>query len=401
MVINLIFLMIPVFLTVYLYLKYGAETAIEKSVIPFMILIPFSFREYISPYAPLLTFYCCAILPLLIIGLIVYKVPRNFSLMDLLVLSFVLMCTYAGFESSGSQFGKSIIMYEAMETLIPYFVIRCFIEKRNVIRFLTTLTIFISITAIFAPVEFFINRTLANIYQIFWQKNGLWAPFVRNGFNRVYSMYGHPIHAGIIFSTSVILLIVLYKLRVYRNKKLITALILINVMALIMTISRSSYIMIIPSIMVFWYSLVGHKKTYAVILVVMFTVGYTVGMDMYNSYIEIKPGEKASETKQSAYYRKQLLDNYTEIAKKRPFYGYGNNIPVLGGQYSIDNHYLLLSLRYGYIATGIFILMHLMALIKAIIISREYTKNFKIFCFMKNFFVSLPRKQWRFLCDDI
>ena len=341
MVINLMFLMIPVFLTVYLYLKYGAETAIEKSVIPFMILIPFSFREYISPYAPLLTFYCCAILPLLIIGLIVYKVPRNFSLMDLLVLSFVLMCTYAGFESSGSQFGKSIIMYEAMETLIPYFVIRCFIEKRNVIRFLTTLTIFISITAIFAPVEFFINRTLANIYQIFWQKNGLWAPFVRNGFNRVYSMYGHPIHAGIIFSTSVILLIVIYKLRVYRNKKLITALILINV----------------------------------VILVVMFTVGYTVGMDMYNSYIEIKPGEKASETKQSAYYRKQLLDNYTEIAKKRPFYGYGNNIPVLGGQYSIDNHYLLLSLRYGYIATGIFILMHLMALIKAIIISREYTKR--------------------------
>ncbi len=74
MVVNLMFLMIPFFFTIYLFFNYGAESAIEKSVIPFMILFPLSFNVFLSPYVPLLTFYSCAIIPLFVIGLIIYLI---------------------------------------------------------------------------------------------------------------------------------------------------------------------------------------------------------------------------------------------------------------------------------------------------------------------------------------
>lgn len=375
MVRNLILLMIPFIFTIYLYLKSGAEAAIEKSVIPFMILVPFSFKVFLSPYIPDLSFYSCAIIPLLIISLVIYKIKIDISIMDILVLLYVLVCSYVGLESTDNRFGFIILSKEAIETLIPYFIVRCFIEKERTLRFLTILSIFISITAFLAPIEFFFNRNIAHIYQLIWGGNGLWAPFIRYGFYRVHSTYGHPIHAGVLFSISIIISLMLYNIMKFDNRKKYILLIGINILAMIMTISRASYIVIIPTIFLFYYSIVKNKKIYAISYIIILILSFSIGNNLYNDYLEVKPGEIPTEAKQSAYYRKLLVENYIELAKEKLQYGYGARIPVLDGQFSIDNYYLLLVLRFGVIPLILFILMHLIVIIKSIILTKNYTKR--------------------------
>lgn len=375
MAFNLILLMIPVLLTIYFYLKYGGEYAIEKSVIPFMILIPFSFRVFISPYMPELTFYVCSILPLFIMGLIFYKPNITISLMDILVIGYLGTCIYAGTESIGNDFALSTLNYEGTETIIPYFVIRIFIDRDKILRFIVTLFNVILITAILAPFEFFINKNLAHIYQIFWRDNGLWYPFVRYGFFRVRSTYSHPIHAGIIFAVTIIIAFMIYKLRVIKNKKKAILIITILLMAMIMTITRAAYVAIIPAIMMFCFALVKSKKLYTIIFTGTMIFGFIVGGVIYDSYLEVAPGEIPDEAKQSAAYRKVLTENYIKIAKEKPYFGYGPRIPVVSGQDSIDNYYLLLALRYGYGPLIIFILLHILSLIKVIIFSSKCSKR--------------------------
>lgn len=375
MVVNLIFLMIPFFFTIYLFFNYGAETAIEKSVIPFMILFPLSFNVFLSPYIPLLTFYSCAILPLFIIGVIVYKIKMDFSMMDLFVVLYIIVTLYVGIESAGKVYGYSMLSIELITSLIPYFVIRCFVEKTSVLRILVILTIFISITAIFAPSEFFINRHLGHIYQLFWRGNGLWAPFVRYGFNRVHSSYGHPIHAGVMFSVALMIAVMIYKMRIFKNKKIIWGIIVINIIAMIMTVSRASYVTVVPSIMVFWYSVAKNKKSYLIFFISIITIVVSIALPMYNSYLEIKPGEVITETKSSAIYRKMLFDSYMELAKERYLIGYGNKIPQESGQYSIDNEYLFIALKHGIIPLILFILMHLFVLFKTIVTTNNLSRR--------------------------
>ena len=281
MAINLMLLMIPFFITTYMYFNHGAERAIEKTVIPFMVLIPLSFNVFLSPYIPLLTFYSCSILPLFILGIVVNKVKMDFSLMDLLVIMYIIVTLYVGIESSGKIYGYSMLSIEIITSLIPYFVIRCFVSRGKVMRMLVSLAIYISITAIFAPTEFFINRHLGHIYQLIWRGNGLWAPFIRYGFNRVMSSYGHPIHAGIVFSVALIISVMIYKMKILKNKKLIVGMIIINIIAVIMTISRASYIITTPSIMLFWYSVVKNKIVYAIIYIFF----YKYSCFCYTAYV--------------------------------------------------------------------------------------------------------------------
>lgn len=375
MAINLMFLMIPLFFTIYLYFKYGAEAAIEKSVIPSMILVPLTFKVIISPYMPTLTFYSCAILPLFVIGIVVYKSKLEYSVMDIMVIAFVIACVNAGYESTGVVFSKVTVMYEATETILPYFVIRTFVSKDRVLRVVTVLTLFISATAFLTPFEFFLNKNLAQVYQIFWKDNGLWFPFVRYGFFRVFSNYWHPIHAGIVFSVALIFSIMLYKMNVFKNKRVIKLIIFANIMAILMTISRASYVVIIPAILIFWYSTVKNKKAYAVIVSCIMIFAYILGTAWYDSYLELAPGEVPDEAKQSAAYRKVLTENYIGIAEEKLLYGYGPKLIVVDGQWSIDNYYLLMVLRYGIIPLILFIAMHLMIIIKAIILSREMSKR--------------------------
>ncbi len=366
MAINLMFLMIPFVLTIYFYLNYGAETAIEKSVIPFMVMVPFTFNVIVSPLFPVLSFYSCTIFPMLVIGLIVYKIKMDFSLMDFFMVSYIVVTYYVGLESSGKIYAGYMLGLESIYSIIPYFVIRCFVDKKSVLRIMMALFIWISIPALFAPLEFFFNRGLAHIYQIFWRSNGLWAPFVRYGFYRVYSNFGHPIHAGIVFSVSILIGVMLYKMKVFKNKKTIVFMIMVNIMAMIMTLSRSSYITLVPVLMLFWYSVVKNKKSYMILSSSFMFLTISIVMPLYNSYLEIKPGEVLTETKSSAIYRKMLTDNYIEIAKEEYLIGYGEHIPVLDGQFSIDNEYLFIALKHGIIPMIIFGMMHLMVLIKAI-----------------------------------
>ena len=81
-------------------------------------------------------------------------------------------------------------------------------------------------------------------------------------------------------------------------------------------------------------------------------------MDAAIAYVSVSRGEATTKTRETAAYRNEMLQNYVDVVKEKPWTGFGKNaIPVVKGQKSIDNQYLFLSLMHGLPSAIVFALL--------------------------------------------
>jgi hypothetical protein len=96
----------------------------------------------------------------------------------------------------------------------------------------------------------------------------------------------------------------------------------------------------------------------------------------FDSYVSTGREKAKTQSQETAAYRKELLDKYTAIAMQKMWLGWGmDHWPKIGGMPSIDNYYLLLTLRHGVISSGL-LLAILLALISRLF--RNGMKNWSL-----------------------
>jgi O-antigen ligase len=95
-------------------------------------------------------------------------------------------------------------------------------------------------------------------------------------------------------------------------------------------------------------------RTYVTVLA--FFAAIIVAVPIYyasDSYVSVKSFNGSNEARESAAYRREMIEQYMGIAEERPIWGWGSNVrgkglyPRVEGMDSIDNHYLLLALNSG------------------------------------------------------
>jgi hypothetical protein len=98
------------------------------------------------------------------------------------------------------------------------------------------------------------------------------------------------------------------------------------------------------------------KATLAFVLAVAaFSV---LAYDYGNRYTDVDMNHAVSQEQKNAIYRRELVRTYMPIIRERKAFGWGiTTLPVLNGQSSIDNQYLLLAAAQGLTGLGLFLVI--------------------------------------------
>jgi len=104
---------------------------------------------------------------------------------------------------------------------------------------------------------------------------------------------------------------------------------------------------------------IGKAKKPGRMAIVVVAIFIFVGIPAYKSFKEYSNGTRKDfgSEQETAQYRQELLDNYIPVAKEGGAWGWGLRFPVIEGQDSIDNEYLLVWLLQGYVGLVAFTLL--------------------------------------------
>jgi hypothetical protein len=202
------------------------------------------------------------------------------------------------------------------------------------------------------------NRVFPSAYET-------WPQQVRWGFGRIAGPYGHAILAGMVFLMGLIYCLWLREAdRGWGARRLVgglpftsRGLALVAIVAgLLMTQSRGPWIgvgLALVFVLLMRYLPVGKAAAAFLIFLALFSVAAAY---MANRYTEKELRQAATEAQRNAIYRRELLTNYVPIVMQRPIFGWGTTtFPRVNGQESIDNEYLMLAVKDGFVALGAFL----------------------------------------------
>jgi hypothetical protein len=192
-----------------------------------------------------------------------------------------------------------------------------------------------------------------------------WIPQMRWGFGRIAGPYGHAILAGMIFLTGLVYCLWLRKVDPEWGARQVIAGVPVTVRgllltavaaALLMTQSRGPWMGVILALMFTLLTRVLPVGKAAMVFLLFLAVFGAAAYHYGNEYTD-RPLNQAKNTEQrNAIYRRQLLVNYIPLVMERKAFGWGiTTYPVLNGQVSIDNEYLLLAITQGFVGMGVFL----------------------------------------------
>lgn len=332
----------------FVFVWWGPQFAVSQWVPLVFLMFPFAMSLRLTPGIPPLTFFLVTILAVVLLGVTLFRPSNSISLLDFVVVAVVLWNALTSTFNSDKKNGVLQLLDGVFNVLLPYLFVRWLVRPEQIPRWLLGFSVVASVLALVSPLEYLFNLRPAQFLQVLWPDYFLWYPFVRGGHYRVYSMFGHPIHAGLIFSVAFLACLFLWKTKAVRQPKLLLGMAAVNLMAIYMTGSRSSFVIVGAALVVHVFALVRRKMVYVVSLVVLAVGGYFVVLPAVNSYVNSSADfDSLDETQTSAMYRAELLSSYTNLISQRPWFGWGQYYPTVNGQDSIDNYYLYLALEHG------------------------------------------------------
>jgi hypothetical protein len=192
-----------------------------------------------------------------------------------------------------------------------------------------------------------------------------WPTQVRWGFGRIQGPYAHAILAGMIFLMGLIYVLWLRTFspqwgsrRIVQGMPLtFRGLILwLIVGGLLMTQSRGPWIAVglalVLAMLVRVFSLGKATVAFVVVLIGFSSAAYYFG----SRYTNIDLNQAKTEEQRNAVYRRELIKAYTPIIEERKAFGWGfTTLPVVNGQQSVDNEYLLVAATQGLTGLGLFV----------------------------------------------
>jgi len=250
-----------------------------------------------------------------------------------------------------------------MAMYFPYALVRAFCEKDRetlikIIRMMTFLGAFI---AIFNAIEsrMFINY-FDEILRHLWPSSVMWdigMVLSRWGFKRALGPFTHPISAGYFFSLITPLAIWCYYQSPYRNKNIGKLVVFLNILGLIVAISRAPILGFFMGLVIIYYGWSQNKAAIMSIVLLVAAVVLMVAIPKFIEYASVTRATAESEDQRNVAYRKEMWEAYTEVVLERPYRGWGRfSVPAVKGMKSIDSEYLGVALASGLPALGFYLL---------------------------------------------
>ena len=350
-------LLIPGCISLFLVLRGRIKTAFLSVYLPSLLLLPDEY-SYKIPHLPLLSAAEYALIPIGVVALTRHIRSGSFRLMDALVFSFWVSLSIT--EISREPVMNDGILCAAgvfVSQLLAYAVGRQLIEPD--LRFETARrwSIFVLLLAPFGIYEWW---TAQRVYGILGQKLHLpdmWSTVpVRNGRGRLSVSLGGGELTGIAIGVTFALnawLVILKKARKGVNLgKWLTRLEkyhvpgLVFLLCLWMTQSRGPMIATVAGYLIIQIARFKTTKLATGLVAILLAIGALQAQQYYADYTAGRVNYR-DEERASAQYRRKMNIVYQSIAASGGWLGWAGQMPVVEGQKSIDNQFLLTHLIQG------------------------------------------------------
>jgi hypothetical protein len=348
-------------------MRRGPEQALLDVYLPTLLLLPQSFRWTLSGE---LCFAETAILPIGIFFLFRSQREWQWSVIDLLVISYIAITAVAEGVNLGYKKGQNVGLQEFISMFLPYLAIKQTIGRQEyAVEFAKRIVVLLTIAAIVTVYEFRMGSDLflwpfTGIFRT--QESGLY----RGGWTRAEGPYGCAIWAGMVMAIGYRIARWLDWSGTWPGQMPILPISKIRfcefwiIAGSIMTVSIGPWLGFAGGVVAFSICLAHNRKRALAILIIATLV---VGLPVYSAFKAYVSGNQAlsrssdsdsQKLQEDGTYRRKLLDVYIPVIEERPAWGWGRNlIPAKDGMWSIDDGYLFIALTFGLYALGLFLMM--------------------------------------------
>lgn len=360
---------VPALIAAYVALIRSPAQAFLHVYLPVLFLCPEYYR-WVAPGLPDPTFSEATILPIVAVYLFREGSRWRFTVTDLLVAGYALCVAYAEYLNAGYADAQNLMFDMLATVLFPYVLAKGLIEPQGIryhvgrrIVFLLFCVAAVSIWEfkmgfpLWRPV---FDRLFPDIY-VGWVTTSRW------GFTRTAGPYAHAILAGL-------MMVVGFRLQRWlewsgaweptfrwcpglpvSKARILTAGLFLGAL---MTLVRGPWI---GGLLAAGITAIGCARNRSRALWLAGLGCVLAGIPAvlwFLSYVSVGRGGAVSLTQETAAYRKELFERYVDIALDHAWWGWGTSgYPTLPGMVSVDNHYLLVALRYGFLALTCFVLI--------------------------------------------
>ncbi len=322
--------------------------------LPLMLLVP-AFLTMDGPGIPPLAFYTAGFLPFLLDRGFWRTAITDAHWIDTFIYVFIAIACLSELVNLNFASSRQVLFLQVLTLWGPYIAIRRVIleglHELNIARAITIAMALIGIYGLYT-FRFGINHylTLRNMWPYYVPLPGL-AVWPRWGFFRAAGPFMHPITAGIAFGFALPLALWLWRSRAKLPRWLDLATLLATTVGVLTTISRGPVLGALTALVIYLMGESRHRVTLfgsAGLLLLFLSVP---GSFKVAEYFDATRSTATNAEQETAIYRRDLVLNYVEVVKKRPWLGYSfTQVPIIEDQSSIDNDYLFVALQWGVIA---------------------------------------------------
>lgn len=344
---------LPFFLTLYLlYRGWDSHKAYVMFFLPVLTLIPAYYDTKLVSGIPEFTFWSSALIPIIIFWFFKDKLAGyQFSVLDVIIVLHLLFIFYAQFEATGYKDAQKILFRETLQRLMPYLLLKALLlQGRLRIKALVTITALGAVVSFFMAYEFkFYHNLLDSFIRQVWPFSVPWdGSMSRFGFRRAAGSFAHPISAGYFFAMVTPLALWLWREKLYPNQRVGLVILGLNALGVMTSISRAPIAGLLLSLIILFYGWSRSKLLAGGYLAIVGIIILAMATPVFVDYVSVTRDNAVTRNQENAAYRKEMLDNYIEVIKVRPAWGYGRyTFPVIKGQRSIDNEYLHIAITSG------------------------------------------------------
>lgn len=364
--------LVPGFLALIYVFWAGEEKAFRNIYLPVLFLTPQIYSAEIKGF-PDLTFQASAIIPIAIYTGCKYFLWWRWSMMDFFIVLFILACIISEYIAVGDMPQEGNLTIALLAELIfyvffPYILGKAIIYPKgksvDYAKRIVALTVFAVIISLY-EMRLVANPFVAIFRPFFPGQGDDWPTLFRMGLVRV----GGPFIQSILFGLAIAVALV-FDYWITKANKLglgwrkwipipfsqgwVYAGIL--TFGLLMTLSRGPLFSVIVGLLI---ASVGFtpQRLYAVVwrAVVLF-IGGIFAVVLYQSYSEMST-TLSDDLAATAAYRAKLWEHYSNAVMERFTWGWGfNTWPHDQSLQSIDNEYLFLMIKHGFVGLACFLL---------------------------------------------
>lgn len=323
--------------------------------LPVLTVIPVYYDTKLVPGIPELGFWSAVLLPIAFAWIVNRQAEGyRFSPVDVLILVHLAIVFSGQWHNSTYKEAQKIFYNDLTIRLLPFVMARAwFLDPESRLKMFRILIVTGAVVAVFQMIEF---RFWFNVFddplRRVWPRSVAWgAGMKRGGLKRASGPFGHPICAGYFFTMFVPLAVWLWKNDYFESRKKGFWITVVCIGGGIASISRAPIIGIFLGLALIWYGWSQNKGIATMLLAFVMLLASVFILPKAISYVNVDRATAVTEDQRNAAYRKELLDNYKEVIAEKPLMGWGRfTVPVVKGQDSVDNEYLVIILQSGKVA---------------------------------------------------